>query len=77
MELPLLNKQLYRLNYVMLEFVSAITSVYDRDKTIVYDVLRTFKEGTQVAKTPDTEISVAQLMQDPDKDKKLESLYCS
>jgi hypothetical protein len=57
------------------EFVSAITSVYDKDKTIVYDVLRTFKEGTQVAKTPDTEISVAQLLQDPDKDKKLESLY--
>jgi hypothetical protein len=57
------------------EFVSAITSVYDRDKTIVYDVLRTFKEGTQVAKTPDTEISVAQLLKDPDKDKKLESFY--
>ena len=57
------------------EFVSAITSVYDRDKTTVYDVLRTFKEGTQIAKTPDTEISVAQLIQDPDKDKKLESLY--
>lgn len=26
------------------EFVSAFTSVYDKDKTIVYDVLRTFKE---------------------------------
>lgn len=26
------------------EFVSAITNVYDKDKTIVYDVLRTFKE---------------------------------
>lgn len=57
------------------EFVSAFTSVYDKDKTIVYDVLRTFKEGTQVAKTPDTEISVTQLLQDPDRDKKLESLY--
>jgi hypothetical protein len=57
------------------EFVSAITSVYDRDKTIVYNVLRAFKEGTQVAKTPDAEISVAQLLQDPDKDKKLESFY--
>lgn len=57
------------------EFVSTITSVYDKDKTIVYDVLRTFKEGTQVAKTPNTEISVAQLLQDPSKDKRLESLY--
>jgi hypothetical protein len=57
------------------EFVSTFTSVYDKDKTTVYDVLRTFKEGTQVAKTPDTEISVAQLLQDPDRDEKLESLY--
>jgi hypothetical protein len=57
------------------EFVSTFTSVYDKDKTTVYDVLRTFKEGTQVAKTPDTEISVAQLLQNPDRDKKLESLY--
>jgi hypothetical protein len=57
------------------EFVSTITSVYDKDKTIVYDVLRMFKEGTQLAKTPDTEISVAQLLHDPNKDKKLESYY--
>jgi hypothetical protein len=57
------------------EFVSTFTSVYDKDKTTVYDVLRTFKEGTQLPKTPDTEISVAQLLQDPERDKKLESLY--
>jgi hypothetical protein len=57
------------------EFVSTITSVYDKDKTIIYDVLRTFKEGTQIAKTPETEIAIAQLLQDPDRDKKLELLY--
>jgi hypothetical protein len=57
------------------EFVSIFTGVYDKDNTIVYDVLRMFKEGTQVAKTPDTEISVSQLLQDPNRDKKLESLY--
>jgi hypothetical protein len=57
------------------EFVSTFTSVYDKDKTIVYDVLRTFKEGTQLPKTPDTETSVAQLLRDPDRDKKLESFY--
>lgn len=57
------------------EFVTAITSVYDQKATMVYDVLRTFKEGTQMAKTPDTQISVEELMQDPDKDKKIESLF--
>jgi hypothetical protein len=57
------------------EFVSTITSVYDKEKTMVYDVIRTFKEGTQVAKTSDTEKSVAQLLQDPDREKKLESYY--
>jgi hypothetical protein len=57
------------------EFVSTITSVYDKEKTIVYDVLRTFKEGTQLPKTSDTEISIAQLLRDPDRDKKLESFY--
>jgi hypothetical protein len=57
------------------EFVSTFTSVYDKNKTTVYDVLRTFKEGTQIAKTPDIGISVTQLLQDPDRDKKLESLY--
>ena len=57
------------------EFVSAITSVYDKEGTSVYDVLRTYKEGTQMQKTPDTQISVTELMEDPDKDKKLESFY--
>ena len=57
------------------EFVSTFTSVYDKDKTIVYDVLRTFKEGTQLPKTHDTETPVAQLLRDPDRDKKLESFY--
>jgi hypothetical protein len=57
------------------EFVSAITSVYDKEGTSVYDVLRTYKEGTQMQKTPDTQISVTELMEDHDKDKKLESFY--
>jgi hypothetical protein len=57
------------------EFVGIFTSVYDKDKTIVYEVLRRFKEGTQLPKTPDTEISVAQLLRDPDRDKKIESFY--
>jgi hypothetical protein len=57
------------------EFVSAMTSVYDKEGTSVYDVLRTYKEGIQMQKTPDTQISVAELMEDPDKDKKLESFF--
>jgi hypothetical protein len=62
-------------SYTPEEFVSAITSVYDKEGTSVYDVLRTYKEGTQMHKTPDTQISVAELMKDPDKDKKLESFF--
>jgi hypothetical protein len=57
------------------EFIGTFTSVYDKEKAIVYEVLRRFKEGTQLPKTPDTEISVAQLLRDPDRDKKIESFY--
>jgi hypothetical protein len=57
------------------EFVAAFTSVHDKTNTTVYDILRRFKEGTQTRKTDDTKISVAQLMEDPDRDKKLETLF--
>src|SRR5215211_1957601 len=57
------------------EFTAAITSVYDKQNTTVYDVLRTFVEGTQMKKTSDVEISIADFMQDPDRSKKIESLF--
>lgn len=57
------------------EFVAAITSIHDKDNTSVYDVLRTFREGTQTPKTAATQISVAELLSDPDREKKIEHLY--
>ncbi len=57
------------------EFVSAITSVHDKESTLVYDVLRTFREGSSMKKGPDNQISVAELILDQDKDKKIEALY--
>jgi hypothetical protein len=57
------------------EFVAAFTGVHDKTNTKVYDVLRRFKEGTQIPKTRDTEKSVAQLMKDRHRDKKIESLF--
>jgi hypothetical protein len=57
------------------EFVSAITSVHDKESTLVYDVLWTFREGSNMKKGPDNQISVAELMLDADRDKKIEALY--
>ena len=57
------------------EFVAAITSVHDKDNTSVYDVLRTFREGTQSPKTAATQISIGELLSDPERDKKIERLY--
>ena len=62
-------------SYKPQEFVSSITSVYDKQSTRVYDVLRMFREGSNIKKNSDNQISVAKLMLDPDKDKKIESLY--
>jgi hypothetical protein len=58
------------------EFKTFIESVYDREHTSVDDRLRQLVEGTQMKKTADNEISIAQLLSDPDtKDKKLEKLF--
>ena len=62
-------------SYTPEEFTTAFTTVHDKENTTVHDVLLTFKEGTQLPKTPDTEISVAQLMKHPRKEKKIESLF--
>jgi hypothetical protein len=58
------------------EFVAVFTTIHDKTTTTVYDVLRRFKEGTQTPKTDDTKITVAQLMEDKHRDKKIEALFC-
>jgi hypothetical protein len=59
------------------EFRKCFLSVYDKDHTSVDDVIRTFfREGTNMEKTADNEISIAELISHPDKgDKKLERLF--
>jgi hypothetical protein len=57
------------------EFTAAFTTIHDKNKTRVYDVLRTFREGSSLPKSDDMEKSIAELMQDPDKEKKIESYF--
>jgi hypothetical protein len=57
------------------EFVSSITGVHDKKATLFYDVLRTFREGSNIKKSDNNQVSVADLMLDPDKDIKIEKQY--
>ena len=57
------------------EFLCSITSVHDKQSTLVYDVLKTFREGSNVKKTDDNQMSIADLMLDPYKDKKIEGFF--
>jgi len=57
--------------YTPLEFRNKIFGVHDKNNTTIYKVLRTFREGTQLKKRPDLEVPVAQLINNPDKIKKL------
>jgi hypothetical protein len=57
------------------EFVNRIVNVHDKNSIIVYDVLRTYREGSNMAKTSDTAVSIAELMLDPEKNKKIEKWY--
>ena len=58
------------------EFIRRITNVHDKDSTSVYDVLLTYsREGSNVKKTAENLMSVAELLSKPDKDKRIEALY--
>jgi hypothetical protein len=57
------------------EFVTRIIGVHDKHNTSIYDVLRTFREGTNMTKTVDTQITVAEFISKPDRDKRLKRLY--
>jgi hypothetical protein len=61
--------------YMPTEFKTFIESVYDKENTSVDDRLRQLVEGTQMKKSADNEISIAQLLSDPNKDKKIERLF--
>jgi hypothetical protein len=49
-------------SYSPAEFTSRITNVHHKQKTIVYDVLRSFREGTNIKKNSKTEKSVTDLV---------------
>lgn len=57
------------------EFKGRITNVHNKDSTSVYDVLVTFREGSNIKKSPKNQISVAQLLKKPNRDKMIERLY--
>jgi hypothetical protein len=59
------------LRYTPQEFRKKIFGVDDKSKTI-YQVLQTFKQGTQLKKTPDLDMPISSLLKDP---KKVQELY--
>ncbi|MDQ3967066.1 MAG: hypothetical protein M3275_01575 [Thermoproteota archaeon] len=57
--------------YTPQEFRKKIFGVHDKSNTTIYKVLRTFREGTQLKKRADLDVSVAQLINNPEKIKAL------
>jgi len=66
------------------EFVSRIESVYDRENTSVYQVIRKFEEGAQMSKSvfdkllqvrDSNKLSLAEFMNRPDYQEKMLALY--
>src|SRR5918996_2978391 len=62
-------------SYSPAEFTSRITNIHHKQKTIVYEVLQNFREGTNVKKNGMTERSVADLVSDPNRYTEIEELY--
>ena len=57
------------------EFISRIVNVHDKDSTSVYNALLVFREGSNLKKTTENQISIAELLSLPDKDGRIERLY--
>ena len=57
------------------EFVTSITSVYDQESTALYDVLHKSREGSNMKKTDENQISIAEFVSNSDYPKKLEEFY--
>ena len=57
------------------EFVSSFITVYDKQSNLVYDVLKQHREGSNLKKTDDNRMSIADLMLDSDRHKKIEGFY--
>ena len=49
------------------EFISRIGNVHDKNSTSVYNALLVFREGSNLKKTIENQISIAELLSLPDK----------
>jgi hypothetical protein len=59
------------LRYTPQEFRKKIFGVDEKTTTSIYQILRTFREGTQLKKTPDLNMPISTLVKDSEKVKKL------
>jgi len=62
-------------SYLPEEFWNRIANVHDKGSRTVYDVLRSFREGTNIKKYAQLRIPIASLLASPIMDKKIEKLY--
>jgi hypothetical protein len=62
-------------SYTPSEFAAKIMGVEDKEGIAVYDVLRSFKEGTQLKKCPDLEMTITEFIHSQFRAEKLEALY--
>ncbi len=62
-------------SYSPAEFTSRITNVHRKEKTILYDVLQSFREGTNIKKNDKAQKSIADLVSDPNGYTEIEGLY--
>jgi hypothetical protein len=57
------------------EFMRRFHNVYDKNRYSVFDILVRFREGSQIKKTRENEISVSQLVSSKDRNNEMEKLY--
>jgi hypothetical protein len=57
------------------EFVTRVTSIYDQKSITLYDALQRLREGNNIKKTDENQISIAKFVLNPDYPKKLEEEF--
>src|SRR5215469_12783774 len=57
------------------EFVTRVTGVYDQKSLTLYDALQVLREGNNIKKTDENQISIAKFLLNPDYPKKLEEEF--
>ena len=57
------------------EFTTRVTSVYDQKSITLYDALQRLREGNNIKKSNENQISIAKFLSNPDYSKKLEEVF--